>query len=381
MGSRPDLDDALTVERLDASTRAVRGAVPFTVAAVALIVTALGDSVSWSRKLTWAGLMLVAVVLAYAAAVDYQRRRRHGPVLEWRAGVMASVCIGLGWGSLVLIAFPPPGEGALRALILVFAVGISSVTILSTAPSRARFFAVNVPMTLLLTTVYVSSGDGTTRMLGFAVPLYFTVMTVVHGQVHRLVMTNMRLKYELEEAAMIDALTGLLNRRAFTEMLDGAVARAHRSGERIGVLYLDLDDFKSINDRYGHDVGDRVLAEVGQRLRSTLRQGEHCGRLGGDEFAVLAFDLHGAEDLEPLATRVLRVLSDPVAVGADSVPVGVSIGGAVLRGNETTSASLLKEADTAQYCAKRAGGRRIQVPDAVPRQQPTCEQAPETVGG
>ena len=179
----------------------------------------------------------------------------------------------------------------------------------------------------------------------------------MNAQIHDIVTTNMRLKHELRDAAMIDPLTGLLNRRAFSEALDAAVAQASRSRELIGVLFLDVDNFKGINDRFGHEAGDRALVEVGVRLRAVLRTGDSCGRLGGDEFAVVARGLDQDRDITEIARRVIVALDEPVELGAGCLTVSASVGGSVI-GTDSDAASLLSEADTAQYRAKRAGGNR-----------------------
>ena len=145
MPDHRDLDDALTVDALDASNRMLFSAMPFNLVAVVFVVFVLGTSVSWGRRLTWAALMLVVVLFGLAVALAYQRRRRSGPVLQWRWGVVASACAGVGWASLVLIAFPPASNGASRAFVLVLMLGVSSVSLLSTAASRGRFAAFNVP--------------------------------------------------------------------------------------------------------------------------------------------------------------------------------------------------------------------------------------------
>jgi diguanylate cyclase (GGDEF)-like protein len=352
-----DIEQALTIDRLDAGNQTAMRGVPFAVVASLLVVFLLGTSVSLERKIVWLAIMFTAVAFALAVGYAYQRKRRRGPILRWRTGVIASALIGLGWGSLVLVAFPPARFGSLRAIVLVFAVGISSVTLLSTAASRARFLAVNVPLTSLLAVAYLSSDDHTTRLLGLAIPLYFAVMLLVHNQVHKIVLSEMRLRHELRDAAMHDGLTGVLNRRAFMETIDAAVAQARRSGELIGVLYLDLDRFKSINDSFGHEAGDTVLVEVARRVRSVLRAGDSCGRLGGDEFAFLVRGVADASDLERVADRVLEALAEPFDVRGALVAVGASVGGSIVT-DVGDGAALLRESDAAQYRAKKSGGRR-----------------------
>jgi diguanylate cyclase (GGDEF)-like protein len=301
--------------------------------------------------------MLTVVVFGVGVAIAYERRRRDAPVLRWHWGIVAGACAGTGWAALVLIAFPSADHGATRALILVIMLGVSSVSLLSTAPSRRRFAAFNAPMFGTLAFVYIGSDDHATRMLGMAIPVYCVVMAVLHARIHEIVTTNMRLKHELRDAAMNDPLTGLLNRRAFSSALDGAVAQARRSGELIGVLYLDVNHFKAINDEFGHDAGDRALVELAERLRRSLRTGDSAGRLGGDEFAVVARGLDADRDIGEIAQRIIASLEEPFDIGADGSTVSASIGGSVIS-DESDAASLLHEADTAQYQAKRAGGCR-----------------------
>lgn len=182
-----------------------------------------------------------------------------------------------------------------------------------------------------------------------------------------------------------DALTGLANRELVQQRLVGALTRAAVSTLPVGVLYLDLDHFKVVNDRLGHHVGDALLAAVGERLRTVLRAGDCAGRLGGDEFLVVASDVAGETALAELVRRIETTLGAPVQIGAPAaVPLAVSIGAVLSRPGELP-APLIRRADAAMYAAKRArrrqAGRGAKVPpartpraDAV-RVQLVCEQA------
>ncbi len=161
----------------------------------------------------------------------------------------------------------------------------------------------------------------------------------------------------LQESAVTDSLTGLRNRAAFIEHLRHAVERARRGGHRFGLLYLDVDGFKAINDTLGHGAGDAVLREVAARLRAVLRAAEIAARLGGDEFVVLA---ETGGDLETLAQRVADALGAPYVVDGAEVPIQVSIGVARFPNDGLDADSLLNAADGAMYAAKR--GRRTPPP-------------------
>lgn len=169
-----------------------------------------------------------------------------------------------------------------------------------------------------------------------------------------------QLEAEIVHRAFHDPLTGLANRALFVDRLAHALERAHRGGERVGLLLLDLDDFKPVNDTLGHPVGDAVLAEVGRRLDDAVRESDTCARLGGDEFAVLVEGDEGVADLDRLAQRIREQLDAPVEVGGDHCELGVSIG--IARSHAgSTPASLVQRADDALYVAKRQGKARVSV--------------------
>ena len=157
----------------------------------------------------------------------------------------------------------------------------------------------------------------------------------------------------LAHLALHDPLTGLPNRRALSEALERALARAQRTGMPLAVLALDLDGFKAINDRYGHPAGDATLLEVAVRLRRTIRRSDLVARLGGDEFAVIAGELSGPAPVTRLARRIGIALSAPIVLRAAVAEIAVSIGVAFYPGDGETSDELLNRADAALYAAKR----------------------------
>jgi diguanylate cyclase (GGDEF)-like protein len=135
--------------------------------------------------------------------------------------------------------------------------------------------------------------------------------------------------------------------------LDGALARAARTGLRVGVLYLDLDNFKAVNDTLGHVAGDELLVAVAERLNCALRVGDVAGRLGGDEFLVVAEHVCTEEALAELVKRVETVLQQPVVVGERRVVVGASVGAVLSRSGDVGS-TVVRRADAAMFAAKRA---------------------------
>ena len=160
---------------------------------------------------------------------------------------------------------------------------------------------------------------------------------------------------QLLHIATHDTLTGLANRRMLTERLSHALARAERTGEAVAVLFIDLDGFKSVNDKYGHGAGDEVLRDVATRLRRIARATDFVARLGGDEFVILLdTDVHpGSPSM--LAERVFDALSAPCRFTGGEAPIGASIGVAMHPPLSNLAADLIRRADAAMYEAKSAG--------------------------
>jgi diguanylate cyclase (GGDEF)-like protein/PAS domain S-box-containing protein len=167
-----------------------------------------------------------------------------------------------------------------------------------------------------------------------------------------------QLDAELRRQALHDSLTSLPNRALFLDRVGHALSRGFRDGNSVGVLFLDLDDFKLANDRLGHAGGDELLIAVAARLTTLIRPGDTVARFGGDEFALLVEGADVGSKIEEVADRVERALLEPLAVGGDHVLVRVSIGIAVGSPETHNPDDLLRDADAAMYVAKRNGKAR-----------------------
>ncbi len=159
----------------------------------------------------------------------------------------------------------------------------------------------------------------------------------------------------IEQLTLYDPLTGLPNRALFMDRLKQVLADAERHGQRVAILFMDLDRFKEINDAHGHAIGDLVLSEVAQRFKGVLRQTDTLTRFGGDEFVIIAGEADQASAVH-IAERLQQALGDPIAVKGRSFSLGASIGIAFYPEDGPTSDELLKQADIAMYRAKAAGG-------------------------
>jgi diguanylate cyclase (GGDEF)-like protein/PAS domain S-box-containing protein len=180
---------------------------------------------------------------------------------------------------------------------------------------------------------------------------------------YRDITTRKTLEDELRHQAFHDSLTGLANRALFVDRLDHALSLAHRNRRPLAVLFIDIDDFKNVNDSLGHGEGDAILVGVAERLCEALRAGDTIARMGGDEFAVLVEDPPGASAPTVVADRLMAVLQAPFALDGKELFVHVSLGVAILTSPEQTADELLRNADVAMYMAKTRGKNRVEVFD------------------
>ena len=160
---------------------------------------------------------------------------------------------------------------------------------------------------------------------------------------------------ELAYLAMHDPLTGLLNRGALSDRLALELARADRNLDRCGVVYIDLDRFKEVNDTQGHAVGDAILRQAGQRLVGALRKSDSIARIGGDEFVILIPELESPSGHVDVAEKLLRVLQEPFAAAGRKLTLSASIGIAIFPDDGRDGTALLRYADNAMYAAKQRG--------------------------
>jgi diguanylate cyclase (GGDEF)-like protein len=160
-------------------------------------------------------------------------------------------------------------------------------------------------------------------------------------------------------AQMQDPATGLANRLALMDRLRQALVALERQPGCVGVLFLDIDGFKQVNDTWGHRAGDQVLAAVADRLLRVSRRFDTVARYGGDEFVLLLTAVHGESDLAAIGERVRSVLTEPLLAGDAGLPLTSSIGGALCSTAAYDPEQLVDEADRAMYRAKRDGGGRL----------------------
>jgi diguanylate cyclase (GGDEF)-like protein len=165
---------------------------------------------------------------------------------------------------------------------------------------------------------------------------------------------------KLSYLARYDPLTGLINRFLFGDRLESAIARAKRDESLVALMFLDLDDFKAVNDHYGHGTGDALLKQVAKRIVAAVRETDSVARIGGDEFTVILESGSRLEDAGQVATKILGSVAEPYVVGTRELRVTASIGIAMYPLDGDSSHALLRDADIAMYSAKAAGSNNYQ---------------------
>jgi diguanylate cyclase (GGDEF)-like protein/PAS domain S-box-containing protein len=199
----------------------------------------------------------------------------------------------------------------------------------------------------------------------YIVTLSITKISDEHGQLTNYVgvFTDIsqlkRHEAELESIAHFDPLTGVPNRLLLLDRLEQAILHAQRSGLTMAVCFLDLDDFKLVNDQHGHAAGDQLLIEITRRLHHILRPDDTLARLGGDEFVLLLNGLHNIEECHSVLKRILNTISQPVMINELPIQISASIGATVYPLDDTDTDPLIRHADQAMYAAKQAGKNRF----------------------
>jgi diguanylate cyclase len=204
-----------------------------------------------------------------------------------------------------------------------------------------------------------------------SVLMFLFVVARMRVAIHQIIEANRRrdeLQDELAYRAVHDSLTDLPNRAQAMRLIDAALNRAQRSGAMIGLLFIDLDGFKAVNDTLGHGAGDEVLRTVAQRLREKVRGGDVVSRVGGDEFVVLLEPVESEAEAALVANRLIETASEPIITPVGEARIGASIGVAISQDGSIDPPGLLHEADRAAYRAKSAGRGRAEMFDDAFRQ-------------
>jgi diguanylate cyclase (GGDEF)-like protein len=327
--------------------------------------TSVGIFMLWHIVIT-VGIPAAAVLLA----VDERRARPPGlphGLLPWVLAAVVPTLAVCAWWLAVPDAVPPLISGmALTALGTAVVLLTCTLAVVGLAVAIAVTRGRSSLSRWLIALCVLNLGDAILnlgaerysvgwyvgRALGFvALSALLVVLVVELGRIDR----------RTDVAATTDALTGLRNRMGLLEELEREMARAQRDQRRLAVLALDLDGFKSVNDAYGHPVGDALLVETAKRLQRLVRGGDLLVRMGGDEFVVVLVGLESARVALTAADRIVSELGRPVEVDGRTVDVTVSLGLTIHPGGAETADDLLRHADRAMYEAKASGGDTVRM--------------------
>lgn len=320
----------------------------------------VGLSLLWShvpRTPLWAWFALVMVLAAVQAVAAFDPARASTEMERSGVALDTNVLAGVVWGLLPWMdigAFASDEVYRWICLALAFAIGAGSMGGLSVLMGLS--VRVQTPLYLLVAAAFLAAGEPAVAV-GVVVFLALMASDLLATGRHLRELVDMSIEIaevaaDAESEARHDPMTGLLNRAGAFERIE-----ALRDGGPFVMMFVDLDFFKDVNDRLGHEAGDRVLIETARRIEDTMRPGDIVARLGGDEFLVV-FGNDGA-DVDLVTDRLLAAVDRPIPFDGDEASISASIGVKVVDEDEWSAAALLREADHALYEAKRSGRERV----------------------
>jgi diguanylate cyclase (GGDEF)-like protein len=347
-----------------------------------LVMTGLGSAYIWPGAgfdARWPAV--VTELLAFGTFLGFTRSFLQTRIAapKWdRLLILAFVAVAL--SEIVRHAFPGGERFAAVVLFVQFAAMIATVGAgvvrMRAGYHPARFFvAAFVPalagiMANLAYNLFAPSGNwffaengvefgamAECVILSFSLLDRIRILDVERSKAEAELLRTAQRNLELKTLATRDALTGIENRLAFFESFEDEIEYARRSGLLLGVLYIDLDDFKAVNDRYGHRVGDILLQIFSRRLKNAVRPGDTVARMGGDEFAVLVTGLSEPAVLDAVQANVVRILDSQIMIESTLVTVGMSVGAAIFPRDGEEADALMEAADHRMYHAKQAGAQ------------------------
>lgn len=351
----PGLADT-TPDQVRALLRAIPVGFAGSLIPAAILAWVFSAHVSPVALIAWFGWMVFAHAVRFVVwSPAHHDRELAQNAYRWLFWLRAStLLLGLSWAVLPLAMAPAnPFDQLLIAAVISAIAGAGMAQLSADVPSVLLFI---LPPAVPTAARLFASPDPSLQAVGVLVLLYFIYLTLAAHRIQQSFLELSRLHSQASIQSLHDTLTGLPNRFALHLRLQDAIERAQRNGTEVAVAYLDLDDFKHVNDSFGHDAGDVLLRTAAKRWRAALRESEMVARLGGDEFVLVIESLdpeHPVKQLTALFDRVERVMAPPVTVAPhQTVRIGMTMGVARYPVDGTGADELLRRADAAMYQLK-----------------------------
>jgi diguanylate cyclase len=328
-----------------------------------ILVVAFRTSPNWTWALAWAAL--IATYAIFFAIRSYGKRNAKPTTVSKRTvrrAIRNALLLGCLWAAMPLVLFAGASNGE-RLIITCLCAGMLGGGAIAFASIPVAAIAFTSPIFLASGLVIWRDGGEAFFLVALMMVVYTCILLRgVFVQALKLTRRHVA-QIEAQNEARKDALTNLPNRTAFQDYVESALSRLARTGEAFALLYLDLNEFKAVNDKMGHAAGDALLVQVADRLSSSQRGTDPVVRLGGDEFALIAANVSQPYDALAIAHRIIAAIDVPFKINDTLVTSSVTIGIALAPHDGTDFDSLLKNADTALYSAKRSAGKLVQIYD------------------
>lgn len=359
----------VTPEDIRSVLNAATGAFFCSVINALIFIASAWSAIGGPLLIGWLLVSLTVFVTFYVRSVNSRGRKiKRVSRSAVRRLAMFSALLAAPWGFLAM-AFLGAGDAKTELTLITVCAGMSAGGAFML--HRAPIAAVAYFYTILLSVVaacLVRDVAAYWPIIVYVLPYgaFLLAMVVLGGRTARerdamleaTAERNEKLRVahaEISRLAFEDTVTGLPNRKAFTDRLDARISEARRDGNRFAYMMLDLDRFKNVNDTLGHVAGDALLNHIATRLRGSIRAHDFAARLGGDEFGVIASDVRGADDVSRRGRRILQSLAEPLTLGGSLIHPKTSIGVAVFPDDADDASELLKRADIALNRAKEMG--------------------------
>ncbi|HSW70343.1 MAG TPA: GGDEF domain-containing protein [Gammaproteobacteria bacterium] len=326
--------------------------------------------------ISWYIFYLIIFIVRTIFAKIYLKLKNPNVILWKNLFIIGTLLGGLTWGLAGSLLFIETTTAYQMLIILVIAGVTAGAPPLLSANLPSAFVFITTALAPLIFLLCFSELRSDYPFFGLAAICYYLYLMVLCVRSHDIIKNSISLKFEndtlithisqtkneleiinkkLTHAATHDPLTNLANRSLFEHNLTKAIERAKKRNAIFALLYIDLDNFKEINDAYGHHVGDELLLQLIERIRKNTRQTDLVSRLGGDELTIILENINHPEIIPMTANRLCNILSEPVTIHNDTIVVTASIGISVYPNDGKDVETLLKNADKAMYYVKEHG--------------------------